>query len=229
MKALQLAALIGLCLAAAVGASASETMKVIYTENFEDSSLDSWEFTDSTAWKIERDGNSKVLCQFKASDYQPEVRSPHNIAWIKDLYVSDFVIDVKLKSTGRNYGHRDMCVFFNGIDPSHFYYVHMAPAPPSDNNANKIMIVNGEPRKNIAAKTNPGLEWKDDNYHHIRVVRDTKSGAIKVYFDDMEETALEAKDTTFKAGRIGFGNFDDTGCIDNIQIKGVKTSKPKLD
>lgn len=228
MKALQFLGLFASAILITLSASASETMKVVYTENFEDGSLAGWEMTDPTAWEITRDGGSQVLCQFKASEYEPIVRSPHNIAWIKDLYVSDFVIDVKLKSTGRNYGHRDMCVFFNGIDPSHFYYVHLAPAPPSDNNANKIMIVNGEPRRNICTKTNPGLEWKNDKYHHIRVVRDTTSGSIKVYFDDMENTVLEAKDATFKAGRIGFGNFDDTGCIDNISIKGVKVNKPKL-
>ncbi|MDP8242764.1 MAG: hypothetical protein P9L94_01700 [Candidatus Hinthialibacter antarcticus] len=225
MKAFKLIGMLAVVALVSFSAFAADDMPKIYTEDFEDGNADGWEFTDSSAWRVEDDSGSKVLCQFKMSEYEPPVRSPHNIAWIKDLYVSDCVIDVRLKSTGRNYGHRDMCVFFNEQDSSHFYYVHMAPAPPTDPNANKIMIVNGEPRKNICTKTNPGLQWKDDTYHHIRVVRDTESGSIKVYFDDMENTVLEAKDDTLKAGRIGFGNFDDTGCIDNISIKGVKVEK----
>ncbi|MBI1390371.1 MAG: hypothetical protein GC154_18185 [bacterium] len=202
--------------------AADSDMPIVYQEDFEDGSADGWEPTDPAAWKVIDENGNKVYSQFQASKYEPPVRSPFNISWIKDLWVSDCVIDVWMKSTAREYGHRDMCVFFNAQDATHFYYTHIAPAPPDDQHANKIMIVNGEPRLNICTKTNPGIHWEDDTYYHVRVVRDTKSGTIKVYWNDMDNTIQEAKDTTFTFGRIGFGTFDDTGCIDNITIRGIK-------
>ena len=59
-----------------------------------------------------------------------------------------FVLDVKVRSTTRDYGHRDLCLFFGHQDPSHFYYVHLGKQ--ADEHANSIFIVNGKPRVSIA-------------------------------------------------------------------------------
>jgi len=39
-----------------------------------------------------------------------------------------------------------------------------------------------------------------------------------MYFDNMEEPLMEARDKTFGSGFVGFGSFDDSGKIDNIRI-----------
>lgn len=39
--------------------------------------------------------------------------------------MKDFILDVKLHQTGKKYGHRDMCVFYNFKDCSSFYYTHI--------------------------------------------------------------------------------------------------------
>ena len=77
---------------------------------------------------MEKDGDRDVLSLFGKSDYKPEVRSPRNIARIKNIELSDFTFDVTLRQTGREYGHRDLCLFFGYNDPSHFYYLHLASA-----------------------------------------------------------------------------------------------------
>ena len=41
---------------------------------------------------------------------------------------------------------------------------------------------------------------------------------IRIYFDDMTTPIMEASDTHFDNGRIGFGSFDDTGQFDEIKI-----------
>lgn len=187
---------------------------LVYENTFE-GKMGDWIMTDKSAWKHLDEEGGKVLALVGKSDYKPEVRSPLNIARIKDLEVEDFVIDVKVKQTGREYGHRDLCFFFGYQDPSHFYYVHIASK--SDPHANSIFIVNGEPRVSIATERNDGTKWSED-YHNVRITRDTKSGAIAVYFDDMEKPIMKAEDKTFLKGGVGFGSFDDTGNFDDVKI-----------
>ena len=122
-----------------------------------------------------------------------------------------------LKQTGREYGHRDMCLFFGMKDPSNFYYVHLASK--ADNHAHSIFLVNDEPRKSIASERTEGIEWGTD-WHHIKIIRTIEDGKIEVYFDDMKQPIMQAKDQHFDFGHIGFGSFDDTGMIDNIRLYG---------
>ena len=39
---------------------------------------------------------------------------------------------------------------------------------------------------------------------------------MKVYFDDMTKPLMTAQDTTFGAGEIGIGTFDDSGNFDDV-------------
>ena len=103
------------------------------------------------------------------------------------------------------------------------YYVHLGQK--TDDHANQIFIVNNEPRKKISTKTTEGTKW-DNQWHHVRVVRDVDSGKIEVFFDNMTEPVMTAVDQTFKWGQIGIGSFDDTGNFDNVRVYGKKVEKP---
>lgn len=182
-----------------------------------------WEPTDANAWKrVEQAGNG-VFNQFAQSKYQTPVRSPFNRAMLKDLIVSDCVLDVKLQSTARDYPHRSLCLFFGYQDPAHFYYVHFGQK--TDDHANQIFVVNNEPRKKISTKTTDGTPWNNE-WHHSRIVRRVESGEIAVYFDDLETPVMTAVDKTFTWGQVGIGSFDDTGNFDDILIYGKPTKKP---
>ncbi|HOV73759.1 MAG TPA: hypothetical protein P5318_10550 [Candidatus Hydrogenedentes bacterium] len=209
---------------AAFGADKTEPAKefnglpLVFTEDFE-KGCERWAPTDANAWKIVEENGNHVYSLFQQSNYQPPVRSPKNIAWIKDLKLTDFVLEAKIKQTGREYGHRDFCVFLGGNDPSHFYYVHMATK--ADDHANSIFLVNGAPRVSIAKDRTNGTAW-DDTYHTVRIVRDTGAGLIHVFRDDMSKPIMTAEDKTFPSGGIGFGSFDDTGNVDDIRIWGKR-------
>lgn len=182
-----------------------------------------WEPTDANAWKrIEQSGNG-VFNQFAQSKYQTPVRSPFNRAMLKDLVVSDCVLDVKLQSTARDYPHRSLCLFFGYQDPAHFYYVHFGQK--TDDHANQIFIVNNEPRKKISTKTTEGTPWNNE-WHRARIVRRVEAGEIAVYFDDLETPVMTAVDKTFTWGQVGLGSFDDTGNFDDILVYGKPTTKP---
>lgn len=192
----------------------------LLTEDFE-KGTQRWKPTDESAWKViaEPNGNHVFEIISKTSKFKPPFRSPFNIALASDLLVGDFVLTAKVQTTTKAYGHRDLCVLFGYQDPSHFYYVHLGEK--TDDHANQIFIVNQADRAKISQKTTAGTPWQDKVWHNIKVERNTKDGVIKVFFDDMEKPAMEAKDTTFAWGQIGLGSFDDTGKFDDLIIKGV--------
>ena len=212
-----------LLLIAAAGCTSQEkactgTMPLLFQSDFEDGSLDGWEATDAAAWRIEGESGGKMLALFGQSNYEPKVRSPLNINLIRDVSVGSFTLELKMLSTTKDYGHRDMCLFFGHQGPSRFYYVHIANV--SDAHANSIFIVDDKPRVSIAKTRTEGTKW-DDNWHTVKLVRDVDKGTIEVFYDGNREPIMTAVDHRFKWGRIGVGSFDDTGRYDDIRLWGV--------
>ncbi len=202
---------------------------LLLSEDFE-KGADRWEPTDPRAWKVLDTGTGprtgqrkgKVFSQFQASKYNPPHRSPFNIALLKDVNVGDFVLEARCQSTVKDYGHRDLCLFFGYQDPARFYYVHLGKK--TDDHANQIFIVNNAPRAKISTKTTPGTNW-DDDWHQVKIVRRVADGRIEVFFDDLKTPVMTAVDKTFSWGRIGVGSFDDTGNWDDIKLYGITEEK----
>ena len=197
---------------------ANPDYKLVYSQDFEASNaLNDYEMTDERAWRIGSGDTGNTMELYGKSDYEARVRSPFNISLLKNVVVGDFILEANLAQSGREYGHRDLCLFFGVNSPTNFYYVHIASV--ADNNANNIFLVNDEPRTNIATKTTNGTNWGPTNsWHKVKIERKVDEGSIKIYFDNMEEPIMEANDKHFVEGRIGFGSFDDTGQFDNIKI-----------
>ena len=189
-----------------------------YSEDFEDASaLQNFEFTNPAKWQFTESGNgSGALESLGPGGYKTQVRSPFVIGLLADRQFGDFVLEADLLQTGRDYGHRDMCLFFGLQNPSQFYYVHLATA--ADQNAHNVFIVNNVDRKNFAKQTTKGIDWGQDVWHKVRLERKISEGTIKVYFDDLTNPIMLAEDKTFGVGYIGFGSFDDVGKIDNVRI-----------
>ncbi|MDX1952474.1 MAG: hypothetical protein SFY81_09830 [Verrucomicrobiota bacterium] len=181
-----------------------------------ENAIQAFQMTDINAWKISGAGKERALELVQQSKYSPTVRSPVNIALIKDKIFTDFILEADCLQTGREYGHRDMCFFYGFQSPTNFYYTHIATA--ADKNAHNIFIVNGAPRTNIATETTRGVEWGLNTWHKVRIERTVSDGMIKVFFDDMQKPIMIAQDKTFQWGQLGFGSFDDTGKIKNIRI-----------
>lgn len=203
-------------------ASELSGLPLLYQSDFENGKTTAWAPSDANAWRIEEVEGRQVLSQFQQSKVQTPTRSPFNRSVIKDLTVGDFVLDVKLQSTARDYPHRSLCLFFGYQDPAHLYYVHFGQQ--TDDHANQIFIVNNEPRQKISLQTTPGTAW-DSQWHHARIVRRVETGSIDVYFDDMLKPVMKAIDKTFLWGEVGLGSFDDTGRFDRVLVYGKKVAK----
>lgn len=203
--------------------------KLLYEQKFDtEASLKGFQMTDTNAWKWVSTGDDHggALELTQQSKYTPVVRSPVNIAVIAEKVFTDFVIEVEMLQTGREYGHRDMCIFYGFQSPTNFYYTHIATA--ADPNAHNTFIVDGAPRKNFASETTKGVNWGLNVWHKVRIERTVRDGMIKVYFDDLSKPIMIAQNDKFKSGGIGFGSFDDTGRIDNIRIWGPQVESKAL-
>ena len=210
----------------AVGQPAAPEGKELLTEvRFPDAkSLRPFAFSDPAAWRWGfSDKSGRYLELFQKSEYKTEVRSPFNIALLKDAKFGSVVMDFEVRQTGKEYGHRDLCFFFGVQDRSHYYYVHIASV--SDPHSHNIMIVDGAPRKSISESATDGHDWSAHEWHHIRVSRDIESGKIEIFANDMATPIMTATDKTFGAGWAGFGSFDDTGRVRAIRVYGETDAK----
>lgn len=218
---------VGLAWIAAPSAAAGDlaVLPLIFQDDFQDGP-ERWRPTDPRAWKIETEADNSFYRLHRQSDYRPPHRSPVNISLVHDLYVGSFTLDAKVRSTTRDYDHRDMCLFFGYQDPAHFYYVHFGQK--ADDHANQIFIVNDAARKKISQTSTPGTPW-NDAWRLVRIERDADEGAIRVYFDDLDRPVMTAEDRTFLAGRVGVGSFDDTGDWDEVRLHAQRAPKPKME
>ena len=211
-------------------AEAAKELPVVHADGFDDD-LSAWRATKDDVWQqieIDRDGKqTKALRVTGKSAYQPPVRSPHSIMWLKDKFVGDFVLTVKAENTNfKAGGHRDLCLFWGRQDASHFYYVHFGAE--ADPHSCQIFIVNGKPRTKITVDEVGGTPWGEDRaWHTLRVERTVADGMIKVFFDDMEKPHMTAKDDTFKWGEVGVGTFDDNGNFDDFELRAVSVEPAK--
>lgn len=201
--------------------------QLLYEQTFADASaLGDFIFSDPQAWRFATAEGRGGLELHRQSAYQPRVRSPVNLALIAGRRFGDFVLEVEMVQTGREYGHRDMCIFFGAKDPANFYYVHLATA--ADDHAHNIFLVNDEPRVKIASKTTTGVNWGLGVWHKVRLERTRADGAIRVFFGDLSQPIMTATDTHFDAGLLGFGSFDDTGMVTNIRVWGPRLEPDKV-
>ena len=193
---------------------------LVVDEDFHDGSaaLERFSLSDPKMWRVSKTSDGAALELLGKSNYRPKVRSPHSIALLEDLHFGSFVLDAELEQNGREYGHRDLCVFFGYESKQRFYYVHLASK--ADKNAHNVFAVDEKPRKNIALETSAGIDWGKNKRHKVRIYRNTESGEIAVWFDDMTRPIMRAVDRRFVRGQIGFGSFDDQGFIHRVRIYG---------
>ena len=59
-------------------------------------------------------------------------------------------------------------------------------------------------------------------------MRKASDGSVAVYFDDLTNPVMRAKDATHGAGWVGFGSFDDTGKVANIKVWGTSAEEKQV-
>jgi hypothetical protein len=178
-----------------------------------------WSFGDSTAWRWSGKGKDRVLQLVAKSTAKPTYRSPFNLAWFEGKEWKDFTLTAELRLTKFDAGNNDLCIAFGRAGENRFYYAHLGEK--ADEPHHQIHIVDEADRKPVTTFRTTGTPWKEGTWHTVKIVRNTATGDIGVWFDDMDKPVLTAKDKTLDWGKIGLGSFDDLGEFRNVRVKGT--------
>ena len=196
--------------------------RLVYSQDFRESdALDDFQFSDPAAWRLGTQNGRYFMEQFQPSNYEYKVHSPYNIGLVRTLRLRNFILECELLQTGKDYGHRDMCLFYNFQNRSHFYYSHIATKP--DNHAHGCFLVDNKPRIRIDGDRTNGFDWGKNTWHQFRLIRNADRGTISLFADGGNTPIMTATDKTFGWGHVGFGTFDDTGRVSNVKIWAPET------
>jgi hypothetical protein len=124
--------------------------------------------------------------------------------------------------------NRDVIVVFGWQSDTEFYYAHLS----SDNTIyphNGIFVVDNGDRVRIDDQWTgtrgapPAIT--DDAWHDVRVTHCAGTGEIAVYVDGSDTPLMTTVDTTFGSGRVGFGSFDNTGRLRDLEVTGSEAGR----
>lgn len=188
-----------------------------YEQNFSAArALNDFRFSNPHSWGIFRNNNNFFL-QFRGDTLaQPFISSPGIICVLNNLMFGDFIMEVDLmplKSTSRM---NEVCIFLAIKDTLKYYYIQLSNQAVE--NSNGIFLVNNAPFRPVTAKVSATLEWTENKWHKVRIVRSIIDRSIKVYTGNMTSPLMETRDNELVAGYVGFGSFAGAGCIDNLRI-----------
>ncbi|MER7177584.1 PQQ-dependent sugar dehydrogenase [Streptomyces mesophilus] len=120
--------------------------------------------------------------------------------------------------------NRDVIIVFGHQSDTEFYYAHLS----QDNTIyphNGIFVVDDADRLRLdhqwnGAKGAPPAVT-DEAWHDVKVVHCAESGEIAVYVDGARDPLMTAVDKTLPGGRVGFGSFDNTGRLRELEVRGT--------
>jgi hypothetical protein len=190
------------------------TKSLVFRDNFDSGTLNDWQMPYPEDWQIIAENGLHYLHMVRSRP--PGVpRRPLQFALLKRIRAGSLDLEVRVR---RRTGH-SMLVVFNYVDTLHFYYAHLSKDRGTTVPVhNGIFIVNGVPRRRIAG-TNASPALPDLSWHTVRIVRDARSGSIKVFVDGQSHPLFSAVDHTFTCGEIGFGSFDETGDFAHLRVR----------
>jgi hypothetical protein len=185
--------------------------------NFE-SGFGPWVPLFSGTWEIQQDGSNHVAALTLAGADRPPVRRPRAYLFLAGHSWTDCAFTVRAKTLEpAATTARDVVLIFGYADDTHYYYAHISSKADSVHNV--IMKVAGSQRATIHTQSNPTPALNGD-WQVIRVEH-AAAGAIRVFVDNMTTPHLTAHDTTYPAGALAFGCFDDRALFDDVVVSGT--------
>jgi len=196
--------------------------ELLQLASFDFETAEGWQPNNPAHWRIvERDGS--LVYELTAPGEQGKLRAPTSWSLLAGHDVTSFVLSGRLKCLADPANpYRDLCIFFHFQDPTHFCYVHYGAS--SDEAHNIIGLVNGADRVkiNIEPAGKSVFRLTDAEWHNFKVSYNAASGKIEAFLDNLETPILTAVEKTLSHGLVGVGSFDDTGCFDDIALRGIE-------
>lgn len=183
-------------------------------------SADDWAPRTPAKWEFPGD---EVVLTEAGTNPNDGIRRPFEYAVLTEgpeLGSFDLNAQVRLDEKA-SVNNRDVIIVFGWQSDTQYYYAHLS----KDNTIyphNGIFKVDNADRVRIddqwdgAVGAPPAVT--DEEWHDVRVVRCADTGQVAVYVDGSDAPLMTATDTTFPAGRVGFGSFDNFGRIRDLTV-----------
>lgn len=172
----------------------------------------------SGTWEIQQEGANHLAALTVAGADRPPVRRPRAYLFLAGHSWTDCVFTVHAKTLeAAATATRDVVLIFGYADDTHYYYAHISSK--ADTVHSVIMKVAGSQRATIHLETNPSPAL-NGNWQTIRVEH-AAAGTIRVFVDNLVTPRLTANDTTYPAGAVAFGCFDDRALFDDVVVSGT--------
>ena len=185
----------------------------VFRDNFRKGIKAGWSPKTPEKWELDAEGFYRLK---EPGEHDGGIVRPAEYSLVDHITCADFTFKCRLRCDApvdRRY--RDVVILFGYQDDVHFYYAHFSNI--SDNLHNGIILVDGDHRRRLSTYI-PRPTLIDEEFHEVKIKRDTITGDIKVYFDG--KLVMEAQDRTFIYGKIGVGSLDDVGSFDDVYVKG---------
>jgi hypothetical protein len=180
--------------------------------------FDPWVPLFSGTWEIQQEGNNHLAALTVAGADRPPVRRPRAYLFLAGHSWTDCVFTLHAKTLEpAATTTRDVVLIFGYADDTHYYYAHVSSKADAVHNV--IMKVAGSQRATIHLEANP-TPALDGNWQTIRVEH-AATGTIRVFVDNLVTPRLTAHDTTYPAGALAFGSFDDRALFDDVTVSGT--------
>ncbi|MCW1925393.1 hypothetical protein OKA05_22725 [Luteolibacter arcticus] len=172
----------------------------------------------SGTWQIQEQSGNHIAALTVAGADRPPVRRPRSYLFLAGHSWSDCVFTVRAKTVEPNTTTaRDVVLIFGYADDTHYYYAHISSRADAVHSV--IMKVAGTQRATIHVQANP-TPALNGSWQTIRVEH-AAAGTIRVFVDNLVTPRLTANDTTYPAGALAFGSFDDRAQFDDVVITGT--------
>jgi len=197
-------------------AQSSQTFTYRTADGFENGTADGWISLTSANWDVVMDEGDMAYYLKPTGFASPGNGRLGEYSLLSAEYGDfTFTAQAKLGADINTNANADYVVVFGFQDADNYYY---AMFNNNQNYTQLFKVVNGV--RNAALAT-ADSDWLTDNvYHSIKVSR--VGSEIEVYFND--NLILSANDSTFGAGKVGIGGYNDAAYFDEVSVvAGVTT------
>ncbi len=173
-----------------------------------------WSVPVAADWSIEQQSDATVLHLKESRGPLPGPRRPIQFALAETPELGRVSVEADVMPL-----QKSLIIVFAYKDEAHFDYAHlsidMGTVQPVHNG---IFHVYGGERVRISSTVGPAAFAATQQWYHVKLTRDSESGAVSVTVDGKRVPALSAVDVSLGAGKVGLGSFDETAKFKNVRI-----------
>ncbi len=192
----------------------SQIFTYLDAEGFEGGDAGNWAPQTPARWEVVLDeGDNAYYLNTSSFSAQSGDRLGEYSLLLGSYDDFELTLQAKLGDSVDSNAFADYAIVFGYQDENNYYYMMFN----NDKSYSRLYkVVNGV-RSSVAATAS---DWVNDNaYHEIGIRRDNSE--ITVTYDGV--TVIKVVDSSFGAGQVGVGSFNDSAYFDDIRISALNT------